>query len=252
MVDILGVGSLDIVQDAGLDDDDLSRLPSQNKYKYVQKTIKSVERSFVLFDNIYLNYCLENIRPKGFKERPFKDKSVALCTVNLTYIDSKPDIKRRFAWGWFIAAIVILVLAFAISEHNTFSHKAIFVLRDALSGFKLTHIEIQQVTIGLAAFGVVALIVSYFRTCQAVIYKSGVGQVPVFQLRCYPRDNAYKKFIKVLGQCIYKAHNRRGITMNYRLVGELKYLKNMNEAGIVTSSDYEKARKAIFSHEEYS
>ena len=69
MVDILGVAGLDIVQDAGLDDEDLSQLPSNNKYKYVQTTVKGVERQFTLFDNIYLNYCLENVRPKGFKEK---------------------------------------------------------------------------------------------------------------------------------------------------------------------------------------
>jgi hypothetical protein len=245
MVDILGVGSLDIVQDAGLDDDDLRQLPSQNKYKYVQNTIKGAERSFTLFDNIYLNYCLENSRPKGFKEKLFKGKSVALCTVNLTYIDSKPDKKRYVAWGWLFAAVVTMALAFAISEYNTFAFKDVF------SRFKLTHEVMQQAAIGLATFGAMALIVSYIETRHTIMYKSCVGRVPIFELSCYPGEKAYKNFIKLLEQCIYKAHNRRGITMNYRLVGELKYLRQMNEVRIIANSDYEKARKAIFSHKEY-
>ncbi len=245
MVDILGAGSLDIVQDAGLDDEDLSQLPGQNKYKYVQNTIKGVERSFTLFDNIYLNYCLEDIHPKGFKEKPFKDKSVALCSVNLTYIDSKPDKKRYFAWGWFFTALVAMALAFAVSEYNTFAFKDVF------SRFKLSHEVIQQVALGLAVFGVAALVVSYIRTRHTLIYKSCVGRMPVFQLRCYPGQKAYKDFVKLLDHCIYKAHNRRGITMNYRLVGELSWLRKMSDVGIIANSDYEKARKVIFSHKEY-
>lgn len=251
MVDILGVGSIDIVQDAGLDDEDLSQLPGQNKYKYVQNTIKGVERSFTLFDNIYLNYCLENIRPEGFKEKHFKDKNVALCTVNLTYIDSKPEKKRYFAWGWFFTALITTALAFAISEYNPFSHKAIYVLKDALSYLKLSHEGMQYFTIGLAVFGAIALIISYIRTRQVIIYKSYIGRVPIFQLRCYPGKKDYKDFIKLLERCIYKAHNRRGITMNYRLVGELKCLREMEKVGIITGSDYEKSRKAIFNHKEY-
>ena len=246
MVDILGVAGLDIVQDAGLDDEDLSQLPSSNKYKYVQTTVKGVERQFTLFDNIYLNYCLENVRPKGFKEKQFKDKSVALCTTNLTYIDSKPQNKRYFAWGWFLVALMALAAAFSISEYNTFAFK------NYISQWQVSHDLLRKGSIGLAIFGVVALIVSFIRTRSESIYKTYAGRVPVFCVRNYPREKSFKDFIKLLDHCIYKAHNRRGITMNYRLVGEVKLLRKMNESGIVSSADYEKARKTIFSHKDYS
>ncbi|MES0328305.1 MAG: hypothetical protein ABUK13_08960 [Gammaproteobacteria bacterium] len=240
MADILGVDSMEIVLEAGLDDDDLSQSPDQVDLEYVQGTVvKGIERTFTLFDDIYLNYCLENSKPEGFKSKSYRDKSVAVCTANLTYIGAEPERRRYIAWGWLLSALLAMALAFVIVYVSEYSNLV----------FK--HEAMLPVAIVLGVFGVMALIIFYYKTQHKVIYKSDTGQVPIFELSYMPRNKAYKIFIGALEQSIDKAHHRAGVTMKHRLVGELKYLRKMSEAGIIAKADYEKARGEIFRHKEY-
>ena len=238
MVGILGAGSLETVLEAGLDNDDLSQVPDHIELEYVQGRIKGVERVFSIFDDIYLNYCLENCNPKGFESKRFRDQSVAVCTTNLTYISEQPERRRYIAWRWLFSALVFMVLAFAIIYESKYSHW----------GFE--HEAMLPAGIALVVFAVIALIISYTKIQYKVIYKSDVGQVPIFELFSFPKEKAYKIFVSVLNQSIYKAHHRGGVTMKYRLVGELKYLRKLSEAGIIAQSDYEKAREKILSEKE--
>ena len=240
MVDILGVDSMEIVLGAGLDDDDLSQSPDQVDLEYVQGTVvKGIERTFTLFDDIYLNYCLENSSPEGFKSKSYRDKKVAVCTANLTYIDEKTDRKRYVAWSWLLTALVLMALGFVVAYVAEYSSLA------------FRHEAMLPAGIVVGAFGVIFLIISYFKTQHKVIYRSSTGHVPIFKLVHMPRNKAYKIFIGALEQGIHKAQHREGITMNYRLVGELKYLRKMSEAGVIAKADYEKARGEIFRHKEY-
>jgi hypothetical protein len=236
---ILGDDNFEVVLETGLDDEDLSQVPGKVMYEYVQGNINGVERSFTLFDSIYLNFCLENSRPEGFKLKSYKDKSVAVCTVNLKYLSKVPDKIRCVAWGWFFSALITTLVALALIYVGKYSH------------FTFRHELMFPGGIALATFAAIAFIVSFFRTRNKIIYKSYSGQIPIFEFIQMPRNESNKKFIAGLEKSINRAHQRKGVTMNFRLVGELKYLRKMSEAGVITQSAYEKARGEIFRHKEY-
>lgn len=239
MSDFLGVDSMEIVLEAGLDSEDLSQTPEHTNLEYVQGKIKGIERTFTLFDDIYLNYCLEKSNPEGFKKKSYKDKSVAVCTANLTYLAEKPDRRRYIAWGWLVSALLFMAIAFVL------------VYLSEYSNFKFKHEAMLPVGIVLGVFAVLALIISFVKTSHKVIYKTGAGQVPIFELSYMPRNKAYKIFTTYLDKSIKNAHHRKGVSMKFRLVGELKYLRKLSEVGVIAHSDYEDARGEIFRHKEY-
>ena len=67
MADNMEEEGMEIVLDAGPDADDINRSPNQINYEYVQNTVKGIKRVFTLFDDVYLNYSLENSNPVAFK-----------------------------------------------------------------------------------------------------------------------------------------------------------------------------------------
>lgn len=240
MADNMSIEGMEIVLDAGPDvDDDSDQLPKQINYEYEQKTIKGINRSFTLLDDIYLNHSLETSNPVAFKLKFFRDKNIGERLVNLTYIGVEPEKVSYVAWNWFYASLVAMVLA------------VILVYVGVYSGFSFAHKAMLPVAIVLASSSIIVLMIFYYRTQHKIIYKSCFGQVPIIELFHMPRKKSYNDFIDVLEQSIDKSHHKKDITMKYRLVGELKYLRKMSDAGFISESDYEDARGEIFKHKEY-
>lgn len=242
MIDSASYDSDDVVEitlDAGPDADELTRPPEHINHEYVQRTIKGITRSLVLFDDIYLNYSLKTCNPKAFKLKFFRDKDVEQGHINITYLDPRPDRLVHIAWNWFVNGLAAISWAFVIIYVGEYTE------------FAFAHNIMLPVGILLGTFGIIAFMVFYYKTQDKVIYRSYTGQVPVFELLHMPRNKAYNDFIDVFEESIYKTH-RKGITMKYRLIGELKYLRKMKEAKLIAEADYEKARGKIFMHDEYS
>lgn len=242
MVDDMNGSGDEIILDAGPDadaDDDIGRLPKQINHVYLQKTIKGIKRLLVIFDDRYLNYSLKNSNPVVFKLKFFKDKDVEKKGINLTYIGLEPEMWVHVAWKWLYAGLGTVTLA------------AVLIYIGEYSGFSFARKEMLPVGILLGVFGIIAMMIFYYKTQRKVIYKSCTGEVPLFELFHMPRKKEYRYFIDVLEQKIQKAHHREGVSMKYRLVGELKYLRKMSELGLIANSDYEAARGKIFRHAEY-
>ena len=239
MADNIEEEGMEIVLDAGPDADDINRSPNQINYEYVQNTVKGIKRVFTLFDDVYLNYSLENSNPVAFKLKFFRDKDTVRKGINLTYMGLDPERLGYIAWNWLYAGLAALALAF------------ILVYVGEYSNFSFAHEAMLPAGILLSGFGLIAFMIFYYKTQDKIIYKSCIGQAPVFELFHMPRKMAYNDFLDVLDQSIFKAHHKKGMTMKYRLVGELKYLRRLNEAGSISNADYEAARSKIFRHKEY-
>lgn len=234
-----GGGVLEITLDAGPDVDDIARPPERISHEYVQRTIKGIMRMFVLFDDIYMNYSLNISNPVAFKLKFFRSKDIENHNVNLTYLDAKPDRIVHVAWKWFISALAAIAWGFVIIYVGGYTEFP--VARDAM--FPVGTI--------LVTFGIIGFILFYYKSQDKVIYKSLVGQVPVIELFHMPKSAAYNRFIDLFEANIQQAKCRKGITMQHRLIGELKYLRKLKEAGLLAETDYEKARSRILSHDEY-
>lgn len=242
MIDNALYNSDDVVEitlDAGPDADEYTRSPEHINYEYVQRTVKGITRSFVLFDDVYFNYSLKTCNPEAFKLKFFRNKDIGQQHVNITYLDPKPGRLVHIAWNWFVNGLAAIAWAFVIIYVGEYTK------------FSFAHDTMLPVGILLGTFGVIAFMIFYYKTQDKVIYRSYIGQVPVLELFHMPRNKAYNDFIDVFEESIYKAHHSKAITMKYRLIGELQHLRKMKEAGLIVETDYEKARSKIFRHEEY-
>ena len=234
-----GGGVLEITLDAGPDADDAGRPPQHIDLEYVQRSIKGVTRSFVLFDDIYLNHSLSVVNPKAFALKFFKNRDKALQRVNLTYLDPKPERLVHIAWDWFLNGLAAIVWAFVIIYVGEYTD------------FAIAYDAMLPAGILLGTFGVIAFMVFYYKTQDKILYRSYIGKVPVLELLHRPRNEDYNNFIDVFEAAIFKAQHRDRMSMKYRLVGELKLLRRLKETGSITNADYEKARGKIFKHKEY-
>lgn len=244
MIDNINGSSNEIVLDAGPDadtdvDEDIVRSPKKINHVYMQSTIKGIKRLLVIFDEKYLNYSLKNSNPVAFKLKFFKDKDVEKKGINLTYIGLEPEMSLHIAWKWLYAGLGTIALASALIYIGEYS------------GLSFARKEMLPAGILLGVFGIIATLIFFYKTQRKVIYKSCTGGVPLFEFFYMPRKKEYKKFVSALEQRIHNAHNRAGVTMRYRLVGELKYLRRLNEQGLIANSEYELARGKIFRHKEY-
>jgi hypothetical protein len=235
-----GGGVLEITLDSGPNaDDTIVGLPKHINHEYVQHTIKGITRSFTLFDDIYLNYSRKNCNPKAFRLKFFRDKDVELNRINLTYLDPNPDHMVHIAWNWFVNGLAAIAWAFVIIYVGEYTD------------FSLAHDVMLPTGILLGTFGIISFLIFFYKTQDKIIYKSFTGQVPVFEVFHRPRSEDYNAFIDLLEESIYKAHKRNGITMKHRLVGELKYVRRLNETDLIAEDVYEMARSKILGHSEY-
>ncbi len=235
-----GGGVLEITLDAGPDADEAGLPPQHIDLEYVQTTIKGITRSFVMFDDIYINHSQRVVNPKAFALKFFRYRDKAQQRVNMTYLDARPERQIHIAWDWFFNGLAAVAWAFVIIYVGEYTD------------YSISHDFMLPVGILLGTFGIIAFLVFYYKTQDRVVYKSYIGQLPVFDLFHMPRNKAYNNYIDVLEAGINKAQHRDRMSMKYRLVGELKLLRRMKEAGSISIADYEAARSKIFKHKEYT
>lgn len=213
--------------------EDSEIVPEKITHEYVQRnTVKGLLREFSLFDNIYL-YCSF----KYFNLKKFKSKQLQKHRIDLTYIDPKPSSSVRIVWKWLLWCMVsiaasVLVVYVGVFSDLSFSHQAML-----------------PVGILLGTFGFVSILLFYYKSYNNVIYRSYVGRVVLIELAHRPRDNDYKNFIGVLEENIYKAQRRNGITIKDRLIGEMKDMRRLRDAGVISEKGYKQAQTRIFDHE---
>jgi hypothetical protein len=213
--------------------EDSEVVPDKITHEYVQRnSVKGILREFSLFDDIYL-YCSF----KYFNLKKFKSKQLQKHRIDLTYIDSKPAKSVRITWKWLLWSVV------------TIAASALVIYIGEFSDMSFTHQAILPVGILLGTFGFVSFLLFYYKSYNNVIYRSYVGRVTLIELAHKPRDNNYKEFIDVLEESIYKAQHRNGITIKDRLVGEMKDMRRLRDAGIISEKKYKQAQTRIFDHE---
>jgi hypothetical protein len=234
-----GGGVMEITLDQG-PDDEMGQEPKRINHEYVQRTIKGITRSFVMYDDSYINHSLSIANPKAFALNFFKSKDKEQHHVNLAYLDPKPDRQVHIAWEWFVNGLAAIAWAFVIIYVGEYTD------------FTMAHDAMLPAGILLGTFGIIAFMIFYYKTQDKIIYKSCIGQVPVIELFHMPRSDAYNKFIDTFEASIYKAQHKGRMSMKHRLAGELKLLRKMAESGSISDNEYESARGEIFKHKEYS
>lgn len=197
--------------------------------KYKQKDIvKGNVNSFILFNDIYL-FCLITLHHK--KKPKFR--------LDLTFLDAKPSRSFSIAKKSLISGILLLLLSIFFPSDISLPF---------LSSVSLSFLSVSMLS-GIAAFGF--LLFAYLKSYSKIVFRSYASRVPLLILSHKSTQKNYKKFVSALQKSIVLAHKQKGITLQDRLVGEMKDLRRLKNAGVIKENVYNQAQAAILTHKHY-
>ena len=208
-------------------DDDAHLKPEHINVAFVQEQkFKGVRRTFKIFNDTQLHYTLKSFRHKDNKKH----------RVNLSYVSIQPERECTVAWKWLSTAFATLVWSMLLLYVGLFTQ------------FKADYIVIVGVLLG--TFSMISMLIFYYRTQDKLIYRSFVGNIPLFEVSNHkPGNREFDSFMEKLRQHIKLAQDK--LSMHQRLVGELKDLRRIRDEGKISNEQYESARNIIFKHEAF-
>jgi hypothetical protein len=208
-------------------DDDEHLKPEHINLEYVQEQrFKGVKRSFMIFNDTQLYYALKSFRHKDNKNH----------RISLGYVNTQPERECTVAWKWLSTAFATIVWSMLLLYVGLYTQ------------FRADYIVIVGVLLG--TFSMLSMLTFYYRTQDRLIFKSFVGDVPLFDVSNHkPGNTEFDAFMAQLRQHIDLAQER--MSMHQRLVGELKELRRIRDEGKISNEQYESARTVIFKHEAF-
>ena len=208
-------------------DDDAHLKPERINIGYVQEQkFKGVMRTFKIFNDTQLHYTLKSFRNKDNRKH----------RVNLSYVNIEPDREVRVAWRWLSTAFATIVWSMLLFYVGLYTE------------YRADYIVIVAVLLG--TFSMLSMLVFYYRTQDKLIFKSFIGNIPLFEVSNHKSGNKeFELFLAKLRQHIKSSQGR--LTMHQRLVGELKDLRRIRDEGKISNEQYESARNIIFRHEAF-
>jgi len=208
-------------------DDDAHLKPEHINVAFVQEQkFKGVRRTFKIFNDTQLHYTLKSFRHKDNKKH----------RVNLSYVSNQPERECTVAWKWLSTSFATLVWSMLLLYLGLFTQ------------FKADYIVIVGVLLG--TFSMISMLTFYYRTQDKLIYRSFVGNIPLFEVSNHkPGNREFDSFMEKLRQHIKFSQDK--LSMHHRLVGELKDLRRIRDEGKISNEQYESARNIIFKHEAF-
>jgi hypothetical protein len=224
--DQLVQGMTEITLSSDFDDDEHLK-PERIHTEYLQEQrFKGVKRRFKIFNDTHLYYSLKSFKHKDNKQH----------RINLSYLNAQPERECVVAWKWLSTAIATIVWSMLLLYVGLFTQ------------YKADFIVIVGVLLG--TFSMLAMMIFYYQTQDKLIYKSFVGDIPLFEVVNHKPDNKeFVAFMIALRKHIEQGH--ASMSMHQRLVGELKDLRRIRDEGTISNEQYESARAVIFKHEAY-
>lgn len=197
--------------------------------EFVQdSTVKGIRRSFTIFNDTHLYQALQT----------FKHRQTSPYRINLSYVRLEPERNRQFAWRCFMASAAGLVVSAVLASTWYFTE------------YKSDYLLVAAPLFAVA--GVISLLLFFYRSRDTLIYKSLVAGVPLIELDNHkPNMRDFDAFLYKLEAHIRDAHAKSRSNREL-LAGELKDLRRLKDAGMLTDEVYEQARGQIFKHKDYS
>jgi hypothetical protein len=156
--------------------------------------------------------------------------------VNLAWVSSEPQYTRLVDWKW----LYISLLLGAIT--------ATFVILAITHKLTMDYSMIGG-TISLTLTVLTSLIFAY-RLRDEFTFTGFYGAAAWFLMENKrPTQQVFDMFFVQLQQAIDNA--KRDLSVNERLIGELKSCRRLRDEGIISEDAYTETRTAIFSHEQY-
>lgn len=188
-----------------------------------RSTINGYQAHFRIFDDRYLGIWTQRFgsRVKGY-------------SVDLRYLNPKPQRQLHISWGWFGLAAALLGIAaiLSITIHQApppaVSHPTL------------------PFALGTGAAGMIALAVAVYRSGRRLVWVSHHGRISLVELMTTQPSRAdVQAFANDLKDRIVRVHDTQQVDPAQWLSAELREHRRLKDEGVLTEAIYAKAKKRI-------
>jgi uncharacterized protein YqgQ len=166
----------------------------------------------------------------------YRDKECTHYRVNLAWLDPKPEIVQTIAWKWVSSALATAIWA------------ALLFYLAYFSQWQIEHVD--SAAILMSTITVISLCLFFYSNEHKLVFNSYLSNVPLVEIDYNkPNKASFDTFVHDLRSGIYAGWQDKDIQQ--MLVGEMRELRRLRDAGILTEEVYLQARSAIFNHREY-
>lgn len=187
-------------------------------------------------DNLGFNVQIKLVDGRELQVIRTNKKSEQRYSIDILALKDKSKKVITIAWKWLLASISIFLITLLLL-------KFLPQLIDENRNFYL----------GIILFtGLIAAIFSFTRfwkhTSRKQVFHSRNAHIPVIAFSIgRPSKQVFSEFITNLENRITKFRKHMDLAMDKQLTGEMKMLRRLADAGIITRTDYEKAKVKLFS-----
>jgi hypothetical protein len=197
--------------------------------RFVQDSrFKGIRRDFTIFNKTHLLQSLQS----------FKNKRGNTHRINLQFVRQAPERHRQFAWR----SLQVFGVCFVLS--------VIPACVWYFTKFKSEYLLVASLLLVVA--GVIALLLFFYRSRDTYVYRSIAAGVPLIELDYHkPSRTEFDAFTDRLEAYIRRAQSS-GMNRQQMLAGELKDLRRLKDAGLLSEETYANSRTLIFRHKDFS
>ena len=201
--------------------------PGQLSPEFVQKNW--LKGSFHKYEIYRKHYLFQSVKR-------YRDKVDTNYRVNLAWLDPKPEIVQTLAWNWVSSALATAIWAAVLFYIAYFSQ------------LPIKHVDSGAIL--MSTLTVISLCLFFYSNEHKLIFNSYLSNVSLIELDVNKPDKAsFDAFVRDIRSGIYAGWQDKDIQQ--MLVGEMRELRRLRDAGILTEDTYVQARTAIFNHREY-
>lgn len=205
-----------------------SRLdPKQFRPGFIQENwFNGSWRKYELYRQKYLFQTI-----KGYREN-----HCSQYRINLAWLDPKPEVVQIVAWKWVSSALATAIWA------------AVLFYIAYFTDFEVGYVESAGVL--MSTITVISLCLFFYSNENKLVFNSYLSNVPLIELDINKPDRAaFDSFVRDIRSGIYAGWQNKDIQQ--MLVGEMRELRRLRDARILSEDTYLEARSAIFKHREY-
>jgi len=201
--------------------------PRQLRSGFIQENwLKGSYHKFELYRQ---NYLFQTVRR-------YRDKEHCKYRINLAWLDPKPEVVQVIAWKWVSTALATAIWALVLFYVAYFSE------------LKIAHVESAARL--MSTITVISLCLFFYCNENKLVFNSYLSNVPLVEIENNQPDKAsFDAFVNDIRNGIYAGWKNKDIQQ--MLVGEIRELRRLRDAGILSEDTYLQARTAIFNHREY-
>jgi len=166
----------------------------------------------------------------------YRDKEYSHYRINLAWLDPKPEIVQIIAWKWVSTALATAIWALVLFYLAYFTD------------LKVDHVE--SAAILMSTITVISLCLFFYSNENKLVFNSYLSNVPLIEIdNNRPGQAEFDAFVHDVRSGIYAGWQNKDIQQ--MLVGEIRELRRLRDAGVLSEETYLTARTAIFNHREY-